>query len=495
MNLNGKADLKQLLPFLPAGWINAAEGTIDFQHVYYSGAINDRNHSLAQNFIHAGGEFNLNHVSLELPDVTFTDISGTLHFHDNSVDISSFNVMAGKSDLKIDGSALNFIPFLFVQFSSDKKYIPQIGMNVTLESGHLNWNDFLKRSPSETTDTSAFYAIPPVFYWLTGNVSASINDFQYDHFHATNVRGAAYFLNNHIYFNNVSLNAENGIASFNGDLDMHDRYHNHLQMTAGLQGLDISQLFSEFGDFGQTALTHENLSGTLTAQVSLKSSWNGQRLNLKTLKALADISVENGELKNFDPMLALATFIRVNDLRDIHFSKLSNEIDIENETVYIPAMSIFSNVLNVQLSGTHNFENVIDYSIQVNLLKLLSERFKRSQPANENVSEEGTEGFLNLFLTMKGPADHPKIQYNTKAVGQKISKDLAAEKQNLKNTLSKEFDANQRSEQNVKDWKSSSAPQFMEFENDSASLQSDSMAQPKKPFSLKNLFQPKPPKQ
>ena len=137
-------------------------------------------------------------------------------------------------------------------------------------------------------------------------------------------------------------------------------------------------------------------------------------------------------------MLALAAFAKMNELRNIHFSKMQNQVEIKNERVFIPAMQIFSNALNVQLSGSHGFDNMIDYKVQLNLLRLLTNKFRRAD-YDVDAADQTTEGFLNLYLSMTGPASNPLIKYDKQAVKKKIATDLAQEKNTLKDALRKEF--------------------------------------------------------
>ncbi len=128
-------------------------------------------------------------------------------------------------------------------------------------------------------------------------------------------------------------------------------------------------------------------------------------------------------------------------------------------------MQIFTNALNVQLSGTHAFNNTIDYKVQLNLLKLLTSKFERSSFVT-NASEKSTEGLLNLYLTMTGPATDPLIQYDKGAVKEKIASDLKNEKIELKDVLKKEFDKQERNKGEIKDWQPPAELEYMEFEGD-----------------------------
>ena len=73
------------------------------------------------------------------------------------------------------------------------------------------------------------------------------------------------------------------------------------------------------------------------------------------------IKIKNGRLKDFEPAKNLSRFADVNELKDLNFSTLSNTIEIKNNTIFIPKMNITTNALSLTLSGSHKFDNYIDY--------------------------------------------------------------------------------------------------------------------------------------
>ena len=55
--------------------------------------------------------------------------------------------------------------------------------------------------------------------------------------------------------------------------------------------------------------------------------------DLNSVKAHDDIMIENGRLVNDSPMQSLSSYLRVEDLSDIRFATLHNQIDIANQVL------------------------------------------------------------------------------------------------------------------------------------------------------------------
>lgn len=463
--LDGEAMLEKIYPLFKNEHVESVSGSVTFRSCYYRGAVSALiSTALNMNKIQAGGQFEVKDLKVVTPQATYDRINGTFEIANNDIRFKACTIRAGESDLQFNGTVSNFFPFLFTELSDSAVTGQKIGLDAMLASDKLNWEDLIGTSSSTG---SGNYEIPAVFYRLAGSVTGTVKEFSFKRFNAANISGKVLFLPHQIYFNDIRLSAEGGTAGANGTLDISRSNRSRLDATVSLQQLELSRLFYEFDNFNQSTLTDKNLKGKITAGISLQAIWNENRFNADALHAVADVSVENGELNNFEPMLALATFIKVKELRNITFSKMQNQIEIRNKKVLIPAMDIFSNALNVHLSGTHGFDNMIDYKVQLNLLRLLTDKFRKSNnQANE--AEQTTEGFLNLYLTMTGPAGDPVIRFDKQSVKQKIATDLAEEKQNLKEILRKEFSEQSASQNEAKDWKPQGDLQYFEFNPDSS---------------------------
>jgi hypothetical protein len=191
-----------------------------------------------------------------------------------------------------------------------------------------------------------------------------------------------------------------------------------------------------FDNFGQNFITHKNLKGEFTGQVEMAFNWNKQgEIDTKSLVANIDGSILKGELNDFEPMQNLSRFIQAKELEHIIFSELKNKVFIENRKISFPEMQIVSNVSDIAFSGTHSFDNEMDYKLCVPLKNL--KKPKVDKDAAFGAIEEDNKRGSTLFLTIKGTADNYKIAYDTKRTKAKIQEDLKKEKQEFKNLFKK----------------------------------------------------------
>jgi hypothetical protein len=78
-----------------------------------------------------------------------------------------------------------------------------------------------------------------------------------------------------------------------------------------------------------------------------------------------DVKVLNGRLKNYDPMLALSDYMGDKNLQNIRFDTLQNSLDIKKGKINIPSMTIESTLGHIELSGTHDKDQNIEYYLRI----------------------------------------------------------------------------------------------------------------------------------
>jgi hypothetical protein len=165
-------------------------------------------------------------------------------------------------------------------------------------------------------------------------------------------------------------------------------------------------------------------------------------VNEKKIYTDADITITNGELINFKPLEVLSRFIKLDELKDIKFKNLHNNIEIKNRVINIPQMEINSSALNLLMSGTHNFDDTVDYHFTIDMDEILSKKWISRKPQKTEFGVEEDDGGhrTRVFINMKGYIDDDNItHYDRKGAKQALKEDLHNEKQNLKSILQDEF--------------------------------------------------------
>jgi len=365
----------------------------------------------------------------ETPDIKLEH--GIITLNDNDVFIENLSAKMKSSDMILEGYLKNILSFVFLE---DEKLF----VDAELSSEMINMDELLKDyHSSSSTDTAYALGFPES---VNSKLKLNIGELKFRRFEGQNISGVVMLKNKKLIAKELAFEAMGGSVSALGVIDGTSNSSILITCDADIMGIDITKLFYQFENFGQSTITDRNLKGRADVTVQLASVWNLElKPDMDKIYAKADITISRGELLDFKPMMALSEHIEVSELKHVRFSTLQNEIEIKNRNIYIPRMEIKSTALNVTASGIHGFDNHIDYKIRVYLPELLAKKSKKKKRNNEfGVIEDDGLG-LWLFLSMTGTADDPIVKYDRKEAIKKIGEDLKEEKKTLKKILNEEF--------------------------------------------------------
>jgi hypothetical protein len=420
--------------FLQIDKISSASGDL-LVDIEFRGKLGRGNSFTTQNFLESRvkGEIKARNLSLRLKNdpLDYNSVYADFLFNNNDILVDRFSGNASESNFEMNGYFRNVLPWLFLD---NEKLL----VDASLKSDNLNFNQLLQHNVSES-DTIYRLSLSEKIEF---NLKANIGKLSFRKFEAENVTGTLSMRDKVFFADNVSVSTMKGNIQAAGYINGKNDDFLIVGCDARFNRVDVYDLFYQMGNFGQQGIIDENLRGRITAQASFVSRWSPYlEIDWNSLETTADIKVEDGELINYKPMLALSRFIRVGDLNQVKFSTLENQIRIKDQKIIIPDMEINSNAINIKLSGEHTFNNEIEYRLQV----LLSDLLARNNRQNRNPQEQYGDiiddglGRTTLFLLVSGNIDDPVFRYDRQGVREKLREDFRQERQNLRDVFRSEF--------------------------------------------------------
>lgn len=346
---------------------------------------------------------------------------------EREIEVKDLKLKRGSSDITLNGK----IPGVFNYIMDRKSPLTITG---SLYSNVLNMEDFLsKGSPSsESNDNSVIPAN------IDFKLNAAILQFHFGKFEAKAITGEMEIKNQKAIITDMKLQTLQGEAEIDAFADNSGK-NLEVVLQSKLSNINITELFSQLNNFGQTTLTDKNIKGVASATIDFSGSWtNNLVANPNSIVSSCNLSIQQGELIDFKPLLSLSKFVDVQDLKRIKFASLQSNIEIKNGVITLPRTTIKNSALNIEVWGTHTFNNVIDYHIQLLISELLAKKRKNNDTEFGPI-ENDKENKRSAFLLMTGTIDDPVIKYDRKGLKEKIKGDIKQEKQNIKQLLKDEF--------------------------------------------------------
>ncbi|MBL0339706.1 MAG: hypothetical protein IPP71_01610 [Bacteroidetes bacterium] len=383
-----EADLKAMSRFFKPDTLEEISGSMKINARFYGIAGEKATYK-------SSGDISVSNVDFRIKQkpTPFKIKSALFHLDGNDLLVQELYGSAGKSDFNVTGNFQNLFAWLF----SD---IQKLAVTASVQSNFLDLDELMakERSVSNTQDTVYRLRLSEK---LQLQVELDVRSFKFRKFQATALTGSVKLENRLLTTPELNLETVNGNVKLKGSIDNRSGDSLRIEYDAIVNGLDINKLFYEMGNFGQQMIVDKNLKGTVSAVVKFKSSWSDKLvLNENSIYAKSEITIENGELIDFEPVLALSKFLKGSDLKNIKFSTLTNTIEIKNRRIYIPLMEIKSTALDLTTSGEHTFDNVVNYKLQLYLSQIMGRKVRAQNSEFGTIEDDGL-GRPKVFLSMK----------------------------------------------------------------------------------------------
>jgi len=342
------------------------------------------------------------------------------------VQVKDLKLQRGNSDLLLNGT----LPGLFKYLSDNTAPLIIEG---SLLSNNFKLEDFMSKYNSSQNKTE-----PLIPKNIQFKLNATILKFAYEKFEAANITGEVEIKNQQAIVSDTKLSTMNGYAEFDAFAD-NSKGTFDVVLQSKLHNINVNKMFNQFNNFGQATLLDKNINGILNSEIEFSGSWNNAlESDLNSIKSNINLTIDRGELIDFKPLQSLSKFVDVQELQKIKFSKLQSLIEIKDKTIFLPNSSIKNSVLNLNVYGSHTFNNEINYHIELLISELLAK--KRKNKDNEfGPIENDPQNKRSAFILMTGTIDKPIIKYDRKGLKDNIKNDLKEEKQNLKQLLKEEL--------------------------------------------------------
>ena len=217
-----------------------------------------------------------------------------------------------------------------------------------------------------------------------------------------------------------------------------------LSLRGSADDVSLPKLFSTYGNFGQTLIRHDHLSGAMSTAGTLGMSWDlDGNWHSEEFTASLQTGITYGRLRGLEVFEEVADYLEghrlmaplvdPDDLRerlkDVAFEPVSQRIDVRAEKVTLPMTVIQSSAMNVAIEGVYDFDSNIDYTLGFALRDLRAS-------ATDAFGEMEDDGLGNqFFLRMSGPVEEPVYAYDREAAKEHRRSAIQAEKQRLRDAL------------------------------------------------------------
>jgi len=424
-DFKGIIDAAALSEFYPVEYVRNVSGSLQAD-ISFEGKIEFLKKKATAQRVSTTGTIEMDAINFTYgsDQVAVKNLKGTLQFNNNDLALSNVSGELGNSDFLLNGFFKNVITFLLFEDQP-------IGIETDLQSNFIDLDQLFAISFGDAKDGAKQAYAFSISRNINLNFNCDVRSLKYKRFHGHQLKGDLLVKNEMAVSRNITVKSMGGDLTLSGIVDAKNQKAIDVVSSFRLNGIHVDSVFYVFENFQQDFIEDKHLKGNVFADVNLEMVLKPD-LHLFPETLIADVSmvIKNGELNNFEPMQKLNKYVRDDEgLNKLRFSDIKNDIHIENKTVYIPQMEVRTNITSLQISGTHTFDQRIEYRI----ITPLRRQNTLDQEAQQAIGQEN--GQSKLYLKLTGTTDNYRVVYDTESVKKKIISDLKNEVKELKDAF------------------------------------------------------------
>lgn len=439
---NGNLDLTVLHNLFHFPMVENVNGNIEVNSSFEVQSILLPNQTLQYDAKKLEGDITFKNVELKLEEDKriFRQVNGNIFLRDDDLGVESLKLNVGKTDLQINGVFSNVFNYL--------KKTESLNAEVEINSRFIDVQDLSTETKEERISDGKDWVLPND---IIGLVYLNTKELKYEKHHfydlATNLKVG----NRQLLFNNLTL--KNADATIKGLVKIEEKVPEVFTISTSISSnnIELKALFKEWNNFEQEVIAAENISGKVAVDLYFIAPFDLKNgINKNAIISDIDLTIENGRLKDVMTFKEITESVRTsaakliiskeasysleNKLLNLQFATLHNVLHIEKGILTIPSMQIKSNALDIDLNGTHSFDNQIDYHFAFRLRDV-----KNIKKDKEFGEIEDDQTGMKIFLRMYGDLYDPTIEWDKAAKKEQAKENREAAKRDAKSILKTEF--------------------------------------------------------
>jgi hypothetical protein len=334
--------------------------------------------------------------------------SGGLIWHADKLDFSHLKGALGDSDFELDGA----------YHLND----PTHRNSIRFKSKQLNVDSFLAHTAASDTQVKGTEhdKVPSLYDYEFPNldVTLDVGHLIYAPYDVKNLHLDAHvYSDHHMELNHLRLQTAEGSMSGSGTFSGRDKKHIYFSPHLTIHHLNLDKFMVKFDDFGQDHLVSENLHGCVEGTLSGKIHMHADfvpKLDDSELKM--NLTVINGRLENYAPLLDLGTYFEDKNVSSVAFDTLKNNFSLKNGKMTIPEMVIASTLGYLKISGTQEIIGKMNMDYQVGIPWQMIKDVARNKLSRNKDPKESSNDIITaaedskyLYFKVKGDLDNFEV--------------------------------------------------------------------------------------
>lgn len=288
--------------------------------------------------------------------IKLTNTNARIRFNGDDVIADTLTLSCGSSAIGLHGT---FKDFLHLFYTSPDKIVMTWNLNSKLIDltelvPLLKAPTYEVRKPKGNHVSMIPHQLGEILLNNEIIMNVAVDKLVYKDFEATKVSGRLALDSAGFRLQDAKLNQANGTVAANV-MVRQEKKLNRYEVNAKVKGVGVRPFFKAFGNFGQDAVTYDEIDGIFSADVRATGYLDGDGKPVKrSINGEAAFSLSDGSLVNFGPMKVIgALLFRKRQMDSITFREVSSTLTIKEGKIFVPPLHIESNAITLMVQGVY----------------------------------------------------------------------------------------------------------------------------------------------
>jgi hypothetical protein len=314
----------------------------------------------------AKGILKLSRVDFKNPKLPQTvKISSTqINLTPKKVDLVNFDSVIGNSDISMNGTLENFIPFVFKGST--------VSGNLNLKSNKIDLNEFMKpkeeaekpKETSEKPEDSSPMSVIEVPKNIDFAVKAGIGRLLFNKLDIRDLSGGLSVKDGILQMQNLSMNMLEGNVLLNGEYNTRDIKFPAVNFGANIRQIDTASAIASFDILQKILPQPQNYAGKVSATLDLNSILD-ERLKpvLNTVASRGQLQTHNLRIQNSQLFGTMANLLKNEMWRTPTLNNITVRYEIKDGRLAIEPIRMNIERANLELTGSQGLDMTLDYKV------------------------------------------------------------------------------------------------------------------------------------
>ena len=327
-----------------------------------------------------------------------------LNFTPRFVELADLKVSVGSTDVAMNGSLENFIPFVLKNDT--------VRGTLALRSDNIDLNEFMsgeKKEAAAEKEEAGQMSVIEVPKNIDFRLTVNVGKILFDKLTIADTAGAVTVRDGRLVMQNLAMNLLDGNMTLNGEYNTQNTALPFVDLSMNINQFDISSTISSFSFIRNILPEPENYAGKVSANMTMHSPLDKHLSpELDKINSKGRLQTRSLEIRNSKIFAAVADISRNESWRTPSPNNVNVGFEIKNGRVYIEDPIVINiQSSRVELKGDQGLDMSLNYRLDA--FMPLSTIGSGATNILSNIPGGSSIREIQLTGLIKGTAKHPDI--------------------------------------------------------------------------------------